>query len=109
MSLPPAPPPPPGGTQVITEGDVGDKFYIIKEGEATVVAGSKEVNRLFKADFFGEQALLKDEPRWVDVWVGGGRVIGPPRYCLGGGGGFSAGSAEVMSEVMCEVMSEKRP
>lgn len=51
------------GFTVITEGDVGNKFYIIKEGEATVLQEGREVNRLFRSDFFGEQALLKDEPR----------------------------------------------
>jgi CRP-like cAMP-binding protein len=33
---------------VITEGEMGDRFYIIKDGEATVVQGDKEVNRLFR-------------------------------------------------------------
>ncbi len=33
------------------------------QGEAVVLQDGKEVNRLFKADFFGEQALLHDEPR----------------------------------------------
>ncbi|GIL65139.1 hypothetical protein Vafri_18948 [Volvox africanus] len=55
------------GARVIVEGDVGDKFYIIKEGEAQVVQGEKEVNRLFRSDFFGEQALLQDEPRRATV------------------------------------------
>lgn len=44
---------------------MGDRFFIIKDGEAQVFQGDKEVNRLFKADFFGEQALLQDEPRCV--------------------------------------------
>lgn len=52
------------------QGEPGDLFYIIKEGEAVVYqdsgAGSrKRINQLFKADFFGEAALLSDEPRWV--------------------------------------------
>ncbi len=51
------------------QGDPGDQFYIIKEGEAVVYQqtsqGTRTVNRLFKADFFGERALLKDEPRCV--------------------------------------------
>lgn len=55
------------GSQVITEGDKGDLFYIIKEGEAHVFQntqqGQRKVNHLFKADFFGERALLCDEPR----------------------------------------------
>ena len=37
------------------------------QGEAVVVQNDKEVNRLFRADFFGEQALLNDEPRRVPV------------------------------------------
>ena len=51
------------------QGDPGSLFYIIKEGEAVVLQstpqGQKKVNHLFKADFFGERALLSDEPRHV--------------------------------------------
>ncbi len=49
------------------QGEPGDCFYIILEGEAAVFqatpSGAKKVNHLFKADFFGERALLTDEPR----------------------------------------------
>jgi len=49
------------------QGEAGDQFYIVKEGEAVVYQstpqGVKTVNRLFKADFFGERALLTQEPR----------------------------------------------
>jgi hypothetical protein len=55
--------------QVIHEGDPGNLFYIVKDGEAMVYKkapeGRKEINRLFKADFFGEKALLSDEARCV--------------------------------------------
>jgi cGMP-dependent protein kinase 2 len=57
------------GSKVIIEGDHGDLFYIVKDGEAIVYQntpqGQRKVNHLFKADFFGERALLSDEPRWV--------------------------------------------
>lgn len=58
---------PSSGATIIREGDPGDKFYIIKGGEAVVTQGGKEVNRLFKADFFGERALLRSEPRVATV------------------------------------------
>ncbi len=64
------------GQKVITEGDKGDLFYIVKEGEAIVYQntpqGARKVNHLFKADFFGERALLKDEPRQAGM-------VGVPR------------------------------
>ncbi|KAL6746691.1 kinase-like domain-containing protein [Haematococcus lacustris] len=59
------------GAKVITEGDRGDLFYIVKDGEAVVyqntTSGQRKVNHLFKADFFGERALLSDEPRMATV------------------------------------------
>lgn len=36
-------------------------------GEAAVTQGGKVVNRLFKADYFGEKALLSNEPRNASV------------------------------------------
>jgi len=57
----------PAGSKVIVEGEGGDLFYIIKDGEAIVYVntpqGQRKVNHLFKADFFGERALLSAEPR----------------------------------------------
>eukprot|EP00878_Enallax_costatus_P001687 GHUV01001841.1.p1 GENE.GHUV01001841.1~~GHUV01001841.1.p1 ORF type:complete len:745 (+),score=263.55 GHUV01001841.1:565-2799(+) len=64
------------GTTIIREGDPGDKFYIVKSGEAVVTQGGKEVNRLFKADFFGERALLVNEPRAATV------AASQPTVCL---------------------------
>ena len=75
----------PAGAKVITEGDKGDLFYIIKEGEAIVYQnmpqGQRKVNHLFKADFFGERALLCDEPRcegWMGLYGGPGVLFWPP-------------------------------
>ena len=56
------------------QGEAGDQFYIVKEGEAVVYQstpqGVKTVNRLFKADFFGERALLTQEPRYPSLQPG---------------------------------------
>ena len=52
----------------ILQGEDGDRFYIVKEGKASVTQINKEgkiaeVNLLFKADYFGEQALLNKVAR----------------------------------------------
>ncbi len=58
---------------VIREGEMGDVFYIIEEGEAvatkTIEAGkaAEEVKKYRKADYFGELALIKGEPRAANV------------------------------------------
>ncbi|KAI9261399.1 cyclic nucleotide-binding-like protein [Phascolomyces articulosus] len=63
---------------VMREGDVGQNFYLIEDGEAifykTAEDGSqKEVNRSYKGDYFGELALLHDNPRAATV-VANGRL-----------------------------------
>jgi len=59
------------GVRVIQQGDRGNLFYVIKDGEAVVFeegdGGPRKVNHLFKADFFGEKALLSDEPRAATI------------------------------------------
>mmetsp|Transcript_16982 Transcript_16982/g.36723 ORF Transcript_16982/g.36723 Transcript_16982/m.36723 type:complete len:708 (-) Transcript_16982:974-3097(-) len=69
----------PLGTKVIQEGEPGDLFYIIKEGEAivyqTTPQGRRKINHLFKADFFGERALLSDEPRMATVEAASNKLV----------------------------------
>lgn len=56
-----------GGT-VVRQGDVGDAFYVILEGEAKVVGPSgRVVNRLRPGEFFGEISLLDGGPRTASV------------------------------------------
>ena len=65
------------GETVIKQGDMGDTFYIILNGEASVsqkniVSGKeKEVARLSNFGYFGELALLRDEPRAATVRADG--------------------------------------
>jgi MFS family permease len=74
----------PEGTDIVREGDVGDRLYILKEGEAEVVVRGEgksevEVAMLSKNDYFGEIALLRDVPRTATV-----RSRGPVElYSLG--------------------------
>ncbi|KAI7838861.1 hypothetical protein COHA_007362 [Chlorella ohadii] len=56
------------GEGVIKKGEDGDTFYIIEEGACVVVADDgKELARLGPTAYFGERALLKNEPRAATV------------------------------------------
>src|SRR6185437_7310835 len=59
------------GVDVVRQGEPGDTLYVIARGEVEVVvsAGGTErrVNVLSAGDYFGEIALLRDEPRNAPV------------------------------------------
>ncbi len=56
------------GHSVVREGEDGDTFYVILEGEAKVVnASGRVVNRLRPGEFFGEISLLDGGPRTATV------------------------------------------
>eukprot|EP00435_Cladocopium_sp_Y103_P049322 s2239_g14.t2 len=51
------------GESIITQGEEGSDFYMIKKGTADVEINGKTVASLKAGDYFGENALLRNEPR----------------------------------------------
>jgi putative ABC transport system ATP-binding protein len=65
----------PAGATIIRQGESGDKFYMIKEGKVEVFVEQggppQLVNTLDSGQFFGEVALLEDQPRNATVTAKG--------------------------------------
>jgi HEAT repeat protein len=52
---------------VITEGEVGDRLYLIQRGEARVTAAGREVAHIGPSEYFGEMAMFDYKPRSASV------------------------------------------
>jgi CRP-like cAMP-binding protein len=55
------------GDVIVSEGQKGLGFYLIAEGQVTVDKAGKTVAMLGPGQFFGEMALLDEQPRTANV------------------------------------------
>jgi len=61
------------GSTIVSQGDTGDNFFILEEGECTALkvyapgTPAQEVMQYRSGDYFGELSLLSNEPRAATV------------------------------------------
>jgi Cyclic nucleotide-binding domain len=66
----------PAGEEVFHQGDHGDRFYVIEDGEADVIGHGRVIRTIGSGDGFGEMALLHDTTRTTTI-----RARTPLRLC----------------------------
>jgi MFS family permease len=57
----------PAGRDVFRQGDPGDRFYVVSEGDVEVMVDGSSAGTLGPREYFGEIALLRDIPRTAGV------------------------------------------
>ena len=55
------------GVEVVRQGEIGDLYFVVAEGDLSVRQDGREIRRLGATDSFGEIALLQAVPRTATV------------------------------------------
>ena len=56
-----------GGDIIIKQGDLGDNFYVIDQGEVEIIIDGKSISHIGENGTFGELALIHGRPRAATV------------------------------------------
>ena len=57
----------PAGTNIIVQGEGGDRFYVVGSGSVSIIKRGKPISTTGAGGYFGEIALLRDVPRTATV------------------------------------------
>lgn len=63
------------GEVVVREGDAGDRFFLVADGQLDVSANGRSISTLAAGDYFGEIALLRELPRTATVTASTSAVL----------------------------------
>ncbi len=55
------------GTEVVRQGELGNRFYVIARGAFEVLVDGQPIKQLGRGNYFGEMALLNNAPRNATV------------------------------------------
>ena len=55
------------GETIVKQGDKGIGFYLLLDGNADVLKSGQRVGAVHQGQFFGEMALLEEQPRTAEV------------------------------------------
>lgn len=99
---------------IFREGDVGDKLYIILDGKVRITkhipgVGEEALAILDKGDFFGEMALIDNEPRSADAkaHTNGTTVLTISREVLNEILSVDIESAYQFLSIMCRILTQR--
>lgn len=57
----------PAGNYIVRQGQIGTGLYVLLAGRARVIRGSDELAELGEGEFFGELAVIDQQPRMASV------------------------------------------
>jgi MFS family permease len=98
------------GREVFRQGELGDRFYIVAEGEVDIVSDGQVVAVTGPGGHFGEIALLRDVPRTATVRAKGNvelRALERDEFIAAVTG--HAASAEAADSIVATRLSSLRP